>query len=264
MARYQELYSRAFYYDVALNRDVKEQIDFVIDAYCHYVGRPPVSLLDIACGPGYHANEAARRQLQAYGLDLMPEMLHLASQYANKEGLTTQWIQADMRDFQLAQAVDVAICMFDGIDVLLDVDDIIHHLQVVASQLTDGGLYIIDCTHPRDSSLSHYGTYTYTGIRDGIHVDIRWATNSPIFHPVTGVAEVTIEIQISENGHQTILTDHAYERLLPPTEIALLARLSKAFDVVGWYGDYNLNQPLDTSLNSYRAIAILQKRIHYD
>lgn len=264
MARYQQLYSRAYYYDIALKRDVSQQIDFIIDVYRHYVGRAPGSLLDIACGPGYHANEAARRNLVAYGLDLMPEMLALASQYAHQEGLKTQWIQADMRDFQLLQPVDVAICMFDGIDVLLETDDIIHHLQVVASQLTEKGLYIIDCTHPRDSSLSHYGSYAYGGERDGVCVNIQWAINSPIFHPVTGVAEVTIAIEINDHGHQTTIMDHAYERLLAPTEITLLTRLSKVFDVVGWYGAYNLNQPLDTSLDSYRAIAILQKRTHYD
>lgn len=129
----------------------------------------------------------------------------------------------------------------------------------MAANLTENGLFLIDVTHPRDCSFQDYGTFVYNGSRDGTVVDVVWATNHPAFDLVSAVAQVNIEMRVSENGHQQIISDMAYERLLLPQELALLANQSGMFQAVGWYGDFNLIQPLDNSPASRRLIAIMQK-----
>jgi SAM-dependent methyltransferase len=259
MAQHDNLYRQAVYYDIALKRDVSCEIEFMRAVHRHYVGSELRSLLDIACGPGYHARAIARQGTRAIGLDLRPEMLRFAAHQASAEGVEVTWMQADMRDFQLEAPVDMAICMFDGMDALLLNEDIVQCFCSVAANLAPWGLFLLDYTHPRDSSLEKYGTFRYTGEQDDIAVEIVWATNNPQFDLVTGVADVEIEIRVNDHGQELVMRDSARERLCCPQEVRLLAEMSGAFEVVGWYGDFNLNQPLDNSSASQRMIVILQK-----
>lgn len=259
MAQHAGLYQRALYYDIALERDVEREVDFIIACHTLHRGRPPESTLDLACGPGYHARALARRGLRVVGVDLYAEMLELATQRSQAEGVRVHWLVADMRDFALDEPVDMAICMFDGVDALVNDDDIIQHLRTVAAALVDGGLYLIDCTHPRDCSYEHYGSYQYGGERDGTKVDVVWSTNGPAIDPKTGVAEVEVELRVQRNGTKEVIRDLARERCFTAPEIALFARLSGAFRVAAWYGDMDVDQPLDSSPRSRRMIALLQR-----
>lgn len=259
MAEHNQLYQHAVYYDVALRRDVGPEVDFLCDAYHHYSGFDLKSVLDIACGPGYHAREFARREITTCGLDLHPEMLQFAAEQAAQDGVMVTWLAADMRDFCLEKPVDLAICMFDGIDALTDNDDIICHFRSVATSLKPSGLYILDYTHPRDCTLANYGSFRYAGERAGIKVEIVWATNKPIFDPVTGVAYVEAEMHVDDHGEKQVIKDAAYERLITPQELTLLARLSGVLKPVGWHGSFDISQPLDNSPASHRLIMVMQK-----
>jgi hypothetical protein len=93
-----------------------------------------------------------------------------------------------------------------------------------------------------------------------VQVQIHWATNSPKYDLVTGVAEVELAIVIRENGSETTVVDQAFERILDPQEIQLLCLLSGRLSPVGWFGDYDLAQPLDHSAASRRMLAVLQRK----
>ena len=91
-------------------------------------------------------------------------------------------------------------------------------------------------------------------------MEILWGTNNPRPDLVTAVVETEIEIRINDRGNLTIIHDTAKERMLFPQELILLAELSGVLEVVGWRGDYDIQQPLDYSPNSRRMIAVMQKR----
>lgn len=260
MAQHDQLYRRARYYDIALSRDVTDEVAFIPAVYHRHTGARLQSVLEIACGPGYHAMALARQGVRAVGLDLSEGMIELARIYAAEAGVEVDFLVADMRDFSLAAPVDMAVCMFDGIDALLRNEDYVQHFRAVATQLNPGGLYVVDCTHPRICSYQHYGTYRYEGERDGIRVEIIWATNKPQIDPVTGVAEVELEMHIDDHGDVQVIHDVARERCLTGQEIRLLAERSGMFEVVGWYGAADLHQPLDHSPQAQRMIAVLQKK----
>lgn len=260
MAEFNHLYQRAVYYDIVFKRDVSQEVDFIIEVYQRATGQAPSSLLDLACGPAYHAREFARRGLRAAGLDLRPEMLHFAADQANAEGVTgIEWLAEDMRYVQLPYPVDIAINAFDGIDCLTNNDDLIAHFRAIARNLTPGGIYLIDVTHPRYTSYSYYEPFAYAGERDGISVQIRWATNNPVFDPVTNLSNTELEVLVNDHGNQFTIKDTACERLLCGQEIDLLARLAGNLKPIGWYGAYNLHQPADHSPSATRLIAVLQK-----
>lgn len=260
MAEHNALYRQAVHYDIALRRDVSAETRFIADVHRRLRGRAPGTVLDIACGPGYHARALALEGIAATGLDLRPEMLRFAADQASAEGAPVEWLAADMREFRLKSPVDMAICMFDGIDCLLENDDIVRHLKAVAANLVPGGLYLVECTHPRDNSLGGYGAFRYTGERDGTAVDLRWATSPPVLDPVRGVARVEVELRVRQNGREEVLKDVAAERLvMHPQELQLLADRSGAWGGITWYGDFRLDQPLDNTPASRRMIAVLRR-----
>lgn len=259
MAEHCNLYDRAMYYDVIFNRDVSGEVKFVRDVYAKYAGGKVGSVIDVACGPGYHARGFARQGVKAYGLDLRAEMLRFAQDEANKEGTKVEWMEADMRTYTLPQPVDVAFCMFDGLDCLLTNENLVKHFEAVARNLTPNGLYIVDLSHPAEIDFAHYKKFHYSGQRDGVKVDIHWALNDPQYDLATGIANVTVEMHINDHGKEMVVSDTAEERLMFPQEITLLAELSKSLKVVGWYGDFNIGQPLDHSPKSRRMIGVLQK-----
>lgn len=259
MAEHCNLYDRAMYYDVIFNRDVSKEVQFVRDVYQKYAGGGIKSVLDVACGPGYHARAFAKEGVKAYGLDLRAEMLRYAEDEARKVGADVAWLEADMRTFKLPAPVDVAFCMFDGLDCLLTNDNLAKHFAAVAQNLTKNGLYIVDLSHPVEVSFGHYKKFHYTGKRDGVQVDIHWATNDPHYDLATGVARVALEMHVDDHGKKLVVKDEADERLLYPQEISLLADLSRSLKVVGWYGAFDIRQPLDHSPSSVRMIGVLQK-----
>ncbi len=259
MAEHNAFYQKVAYYDIVFDRNVSKEVDFLLAVYQKQVGKPAKSTLDVACGPAYHARELARRGLRSIGMDLRPEMVDYARQRAVAEGLQVELLAADMRHFHLKRPVDLAFIAFDGIDALAENRDLVSHLQAMAANLTSRGVYIIDVTHPRDNSLTHYGKFHYKGRRNGTSVDVRWATNKPHVDLLSGVADTEIEIRVNENGKQSVIKDRARERVLSAQEIVLLAQLSKKLSVVDWFGDYDIKQPLDDTSASHRMIAVLQK-----
>jgi hypothetical protein len=141
---------------------------------------------------------------------------------------------------------------------LLTNDELLAHLRTVAANLKPDGLYLIDLTHPRDCSLWGYGDFQYTGERDGCRVTIDWATNAPQADPLSGVIDIEVLMRVTEpDGSQHEFRDRARERLLLPQEIVALAERSGVMRVVGWYGDFRLEQPFDNTREARRMICVL-------
>lgn len=259
MAEFNNLYQRAVYYDIVFKRDVSKEVQFIRDVYHYYTGNALSSVIDLACGPGYHARAFAVLGLRAVGLDLRGEMLAFAADEAAKEGVRVDWLEADMRYYQLDQPVDAAISMFDGLDALGETADLLAHFRAIAANLTPKGIFMIDFSHPDESFYSHYGRFHYEGERDGISVEINWAINNPVFDYITGTGSVETEMLITQDGEKLVIRDTAVERMFSPQELTLLAELSGALHVVGWYGDIKLSQPFDRTPASRRMICVMQK-----
>ena len=66
-------------------------------------------------------------------------------------------------------------------------------------------------------------------------------------------------MHVNDDGKKTVVSDTAQERLMFPQEIVLMGELAKTLKVVGWYGDFDIHQPLDHSPKSKRMIGVLQK-----
>ena len=258
MAEYNELYARARYYDIALGRDVGREVSFVTELFRDLTGRPLASVLEIACGPGYHTRAFAGAGIAATGLDLRSEMTEYAAARAREDGVTATWIAADMRSFTLPQPVDAVLTMYDALDCLSDQDDVIAHFRNVAANLVPDGLYLLEFTHPHDTGFAEYGSFHYEGERDGTRVIVEWATNDPAYDPLTMVADVEVVMRVIEKGVERRFVDRAPERMFTAPEIAALARLSGALRLERAYGDFDVRRPLDSGPAPRRMILALR------
>jgi SAM-dependent methyltransferase len=259
MAELNEIYRRAKYYDVAFARDIGREVQFIRDLHQRRTGRTLASLLEIACGPGYHARAFARLGVKTWGLDLRPEMIDYARELAAADGVEVGWSASDMRSFTLPQPVDVIATLYDSLDCLLTNDEIIDHFRRVGANLTPGGCYLVEMTHPRDCSPWNYGSHQYAGERDGMEVVIQWAVNGgPRVDPMRQVVEVETALRVKENGTEQIFYDRAKERFCNPQEYGLIAEASGALRLVETYGDFDLGQPFDNSPSARRMILIFE------
>ena len=258
MAALNDLYRFAVYYDIVFRREVDPEVDFLTELVRRHRGRPPACVLDLGCGPGYHARAFARRGASAIGLDRGEEMVRFARDEATREGIAVDWRVGDMRDFALPQPVDLALCLFDSIDGLCTIDDFVDHFRAVAANLADDGLYVVGQSHQRDTCIIGYGPFHYQAERDGCRVRLDWATDV-VTDTLTQTADVEIVIQVDDHGTRTVHRHRTVESFATPLFLSAAARLSGVLEAFDWYGDYRLDQPYDDSPASLSCITVFRK-----
>lgn len=261
MAEFREFYSAAEYYDIVFDRDVSPEVDFVLDLYRMVNGADAKSALEVACGPGYHALELARRGVSAHGLDLEADMISRAAEKASENNLSINYFVADMRRFDIPSKVDVAISMLDGIDSLFDIDELIEHFQCVSACLTNGGIYILDNMHPRDVNLYNYPPVIYRGQRDDVEVKVTYGVDAPTIdlEQQTAVALTRVEIQNGEHSQQFEST--AKERFITVQELRALMKSVDGLEYYGAWGAFDLDVPFSMSEKAERMILVVRKEL---
>ncbi len=117
--------------------------DYIVELAGLY-GRQPRRILDLACGTGSSTLPFARRGYEVLGVDRSAAMLAVARGKVAQAGFPVEFIQADMRSFKVPKPVDLAICLFDSINYLLEPSDIAKTAAAVREALVPDGLFIFD------------------------------------------------------------------------------------------------------------------------
>lgn len=102
----------------------------------------PRRLLDLACGTGVAAVAFARLGYEVVGVDRSEAMLARAQARAEKLPIT--FLCQDMRDLSLPQTVDLAVCLQDSLNHVLETNDLRQTIRRVADALTPRGLFLFD------------------------------------------------------------------------------------------------------------------------
>ncbi len=121
------------------------------------------SLVDLGCGTGSTTLPWARKGLKTLGIDRSGAMLDRARVRAREEGLDVEFIQQDIRDFSLEAPVDVALCLYDTINYILDPTDIGRVFSAVHQNLVPGGMFIFDINSCHKLSGTSRATFHLEG-----------------------------------------------------------------------------------------------------
>jgi SAM-dependent methyltransferase len=101
-------------------------------------------ILDLCCGIGRHSNELARRGYHVTGVDRTRAYLEIARGTAKNEGLSTEFVHMDMRNFVREDSFDVVLSMFTSFGYFDDESQQMTVLDNVFRSLRPGGRFIIE------------------------------------------------------------------------------------------------------------------------
>lgn len=169
------------------------------------------AVLEVACGTGRVAIRLAQTGVQVTGLDSSPAMLEVAR---NKSaGITTaQWVQADMRDFDLSARFGLVIIPGHAFQHMNTADDQVACLACIRRHLSPGGTLIVHLDHQwlpwlGDINLNPFQTVTH---------------GDKLTHPDTGQIYRTAKSWAYERATQTAILKTVWELL--DADDAIIAR----------------------------------------
>jgi SAM-dependent methyltransferase len=117
----------------------------------------PHTIVDLGCGTGSLSLPLAQSGLHVTGIDISAHMLAVAHDKAEHlrklaqfaKGGTVQWLEQDMREWELLEQVDCVISFCDCLNYLTEEEDIQLAMKCTYAGLTPGGLFIFDVHAPQ-------------------------------------------------------------------------------------------------------------------
>lgn len=107
-------------------------------------GCPGKRVLDLACGTGSSTLALGEKGYEVTGLDLSPQMLGVAREKAREKKREIPFIQQDMRQLALPHKVDLVVVFQDGLNYILEEDELVMVFCRVLENLNPGGLFVFD------------------------------------------------------------------------------------------------------------------------
>ncbi|NBG89488.1 class I SAM-dependent DNA methyltransferase [Isachenkonia alkalipeptolytica] len=101
-------------------------------------------LLELACGTGNVTIPLAKKGYEITAMDRSIEMLSQAQQKAMESNLHLKFYQQDMLNLEIDEDFDTILCLCDGINYILDPEDLKVFFQKVYSLLKERGVFIFD------------------------------------------------------------------------------------------------------------------------
>ncbi len=100
-------------------------------------------VLDVGCGTGKSFLPLLERGFEVTGCDISPEMVAEAQR---KAGDRAEVVVADMRRLPVLGEFDLIVCLNDGINHLLGLDEVADAFTGLHANLAPGGLLVFDVT----------------------------------------------------------------------------------------------------------------------
>jgi SAM-dependent methyltransferase len=252
-----EVYQQARYYDIAFGFvNVAEQLDALFEPLIRRYSLIPVqSVLDVCCGPSPQLRESARRGYSATGLDLSQAMLGYLRDMADREQVTVETVQADLRDFRLARSVDFAYILMGSIIYVGSNEGLLSHLSAMAAALNSGGLYLLENVFADWTNPQAYEPQSWVMSADGITVHTTYQRQ--VTDPLRQLARDKLSLDVNDNGVRKQFADEDEVKLLFPEEFRSLVEMHGAFELLGYFQRYR-PQPLSSYSGDHTAL--LRKR----
>ena len=255
------VYEFPAYYEAAFHRDFEKETDFFEACLQRYGRAAERSVIELGCGPASNARAFARRGWRAIGLDLSPAMLAYAEREARREGASVELVEGDLLDFDLDAKVALAICPLETICLVVHNNDLVRHLRAVARNLTEGGIYVIENTHPR-VFLDRFTGDPHRGRLGDLDVELTWGFPDDRYDSIEQWYQTTIQLVV-RRGEEVVLRqlDSLPQRWYPPQELRALVELSGVFSEVHFHGTNRVPFiPLTSGPEGDGMLAVLVKK----
>ncbi len=146
---------------------VHQQVDYIERLLGDKTG---ARALDLACGPGLHSLELARRGLGTLGIDFSPTSIEWAKSTASSESLACEFVYGDIRTADYGSEFNVAMLLFGEMNVF-SIADFRIVLRKTREALVDGGVLLLEPHEPGVIHTNFESPPTWTAHESGLFSD---------------------------------------------------------------------------------------------
>ncbi len=257
------LYDYPKYYEMVFGeRDIQQEVAFLVSLLKKHSKIKVSSILDVACGSGIHLAELAKLGFEVAGLDSSPKMIEkLKEGMIRKPNFIAAYME-DMSSFTLPRKFDICICMLNSLEILTENEQFISHFESIAKCLNLGGLYIIELDSPAFIlSLPLPNTKVIEHkkrIKSGdVVIDVVYRRFP--FDLLKFVEKNELILNVNDKGKILRIIDDSPVRRLIPSDIDLFVRLNKRFELVTLLGGFDFNITINDK--SSRKMVVVLRRI---
>ena len=140
--------SERFYSDARLYDRLFPGSEPAINFYRAEADRQGGSVLELGCGTGHKLIPIASDGHPCTGLELSSDMLTEAQRKADERALAVEWVQGDMRDFDLGRTFDLVVIAANSLLHLHEAADLVSCFRSVRAHLAAGARFIFDVFNP--------------------------------------------------------------------------------------------------------------------
>jgi SAM-dependent methyltransferase len=136
----------AKYYDLLYaDKDYAAEAEYVLGLHENHNAYKPLSILELGCGTGKHAQEFSRMGATVTGIDLSEAMIQRANEESlGKGSFKNNFLVGDVREIRLRETFDTVISLFHVASYQTQNEDLLSMFKTADAHLKSGGLFIFD------------------------------------------------------------------------------------------------------------------------
>lgn len=223
-------------------------------ALAKQIGGP---VLELGCGTGRITTPLGQAGIDITGLDIVPEMLACAQHKAQQ--LSIQWVEGDLRTFQLGRQFSLICATGGAFQMLLTRPDHEAVLARVQEHLSLDGYFAIDVVAPQPDWLGGLtDEQEWNSYVDGQGRRVR-VTGTDYYDPIRQIKHETIYRHWQSGDGQPVRQQVRFAfRYIFPQEMEALLHYN-GFTIVDCYGDAQFNPPTRDSNTLYYVCQAMRK-----
>jgi SAM-dependent methyltransferase len=223
------------------DKNYEGECDFIESIFNRFSKRVR-TVLDLGCGTGSHALVLSKRGYQVIGVDRSKRMLDIAKRKADKASLSIEFIEADIRNFNLQERFDAVISLFAVMSYQTTNEAIAEVCKVARKHLVPKGVFLFDCWNGL-AVLTDKPTIRIKEVRLNDKERIIRLTE-PILNPLTHTSEIRFKVlKIQEERLLNEFEECHLMRYLFPQEIKYFLEVA-GFKKVEFCPFLELEKPL--------------------
>jgi SAM-dependent methyltransferase len=209
-----------------------EWVEYVELLVRHWRGRRE-RVLDLACGTGTVGLALAATGSRVVGVDHCREMLAVGTRKALEQAAPMAFVRQDLCRLALAPVFDLALCLFDSLNYLLDPAALAAAFTGTRAALARDGLFIFDLNteFALESEM-----FTQEELEPDAPLRLRWQS---AYHRATRTTRVNMEFFLDDGR---VVTETHRQRAFTPREVRE-ALAGAGFRTLAVYEAYTFDLP---------------------
>ncbi len=196
------------------------------------------NIVDICCGTGGITYELYKKGFRLTGLDSSSDMLEAAASRFLRSGAKIQLICQDIRDIKLHKKQNAIVCINDGINYIITINDIKKAFKSIYNALLADGVFLFDISSEYKLSSMHNQSYFEEKDKSAYIWHNTYDFNTRLL-----TMDISLYLQVEESLYEKSNEIHIQRAHLIDEMIDILNQIG--FKKIKYYECFTLNKPAD-------------------